>query len=784
MHSITHLTASPPTEGTVGAPIVIVLFVLGWAAIKLRRPRSEAHAIARAMRPGGGIVGFFKAVGAFFKGTWTVLRFLGRLVSGLELNGQRKSTATFWEPGKPLTARPERRQERIDLESLAPRISLIKKEAPTARPWARKAATWVHRYDGKAAGALDAALRLTLALTRAVKAVVRRLQCVYRVVAPVVATLARTAASWSCWPYSARAAARLALLAAALGLATPAWRTITLIALGAALVLAVFLACRFQPAPPTDADLYTDRLWAILRTDLKLPEDTLPDQWLRLPARLADPTARITLRLPVTFRGSELERQQVTDLINSRLPGEWVSRWHFTTEHYVATWRPKPPAPVKAPEPECPDLVDFFDPEIQAAIANCKKGEIVVGRDAHNRIVVKEMGDSETPHWALSVGSGGGKSAFSQMVIAQLIAQGYHIMAADVKRVSVSVYKNVPGVHLYNDPNSPQDMRALIEWFKDEIDARSAIKEKNPHADFPGILLLIEESNEFADISREWWDDNRKARADEFGPAERAADPIWGTVASAARLGRFVHGNILAVFQDMRDQALGGKGLRNLFRLKLMGNYSQNSWKNVVGTTPVPDSVDKAGRMMVVEGNHKYWVQTCYAKPEALAAWAAEQRKKQDFDPAAGLFGAPPEPSPTRLPHLLERLSRDDERLRHLTALEGGLGGETAGELSHHEGNVTAQEADVTASRDTFRLIPGQGGEQTAQDPTAPPELLPLAEIARRLEDVPEVPTADTMRAHKKRRGDDFPQGITQGKKELYTVDQIHAYYLKEAKGA
>uniref|UniRef100_UPI0004CD8BD8 hypothetical protein n=1 Tax=Streptomyces sp. NRRL S-1896 TaxID=1463893 RepID=UPI0004CD8BD8 len=165
-------------------------------------------------------------------------------------------------------------------------------------------------------------------------------------------------------------------------------------------------------------------------------------------------------------------------------------------------------------EPECPERVGFFDPEIQEAIATCKKGEVVVGKDAFGRVIVKELGDSETPHWALSVGTGGGKSAFCQMVIAQLIRQGYFIIPADVKRVSVENYIGLPGVFIYNDPKNPQDMRAAIEWFKDEIDARAAVSESDRSIEFPGMLLVVEESNEFADISRDWWDDNRKTSKD------------------------------------------------------------------------------------------------------------------------------------------------------------------------------------------------------------------------------------------------------------------------------
>lgn len=798
--AVTHTATPPPehtgggiginTTGGISGGTLLALLVVGWALFKLKGPRNETAALARAMRGGGGrIAGFFRGIASVFKGLFSVLRslfqavrFVVRFVGGREMWGPPKSTATFLAAGAPTTQVAD--AQAVELGSIAlpaPRVSLVKKPRRQPSPWAGKAAAWIQDYHGRATSFLDWAVRAALFLARWTARTFRGCRKAYGAVAPAVLTIARTLGAWHCWPYAARGLVRVQLLALAVIYFVPAWPAY-LVALAAAVLFGLLLG-RLTPPKPGDDAVYGPRLWVILRDDLKLPDDEPRENWLMLPERLGADGARIVLRLPWTFRGSELERAQLTELLNTRLPGDWVGRYSFTGETFTAVYTHKPPPKPPAPEPECPEKVGFFDEDIQEAIANCKKGEIVVGKDTFGRIVIKELGDGETPHWALSVGTGGGKSAFCQMVIAQLVAQGYYIFAADVKRVSVSNYIGVAGCYIYNDPMSPQDMRNGVQWFVDEISARSAISEADPTTEFPGILCLIEEANEFADVSREWWDDNRKTKDDEDGPKDRAADPIWGTVASGARLGRHVHGNILAVFQDLRDQALGGKGLRNLFRLKFMGNFSVNSWNNVIGTKPVPESIDEAGRMMIVEGNSQNWVQTLYGTPDELRAWAIEQRERSGFVEGAGLFGAPPKRSPKRLPRLLAGLSRDElpEALRG--ASEGGLSEETAGGVSRSDASVTDFEGSVTGMRDGLRLIPGQGGQEAAQDPTAPPELLSLAEIARRLEDDPSIPKDATMRAHKARR-DDFPKGTEKNGKELYTVSQIQAYYERQEKRA
>ncbi|MFJ2478015.1 hypothetical protein ACIOWI_34470 [Streptomyces sp. NPDC087659] len=732
----------------------------------------------QAVRRPGKLRALWHAVVGLARMVWSVVRFYG----GRELQGEPRSTATFLRPGKPVQGFGPVAPA-VSMASIAvapPKVSLVKAPRRAPRPWARATAAWIETYSGKGAGALDRAVRAVLWCASLAGKIWQGLKAVYGVVAPIVATIARVVGMWHCWPYAARGLARVAMTAALLGFLVPAWRTRIIVLLVLALAAVVAAAHRFQPKPPGDDAVYGPKIWPILSHDLGLPEDEPRESWLWLPELLAADDARIVVRLPWDFRGSEAEKDNVTALINSRVPGEWVGRFIFTGEHAKAVYTHKPPPKPKEPEPECPERVGFFDPDIQEAIANCKKGEIVVGKDPFGRIIIKKL-DGETPHWALSVGTGGGKSAFCHMVIAQLIRQGYHIMAADVKRVSVDIYIGVPGVYVYNDPMNPQDMRAGIEWAVEEISARSAIAEADKSAEFPGLLILIEEANEFADVSREWWDENRKSKDDEFGAKDRAADSIWGTVASGARLGRHVHGNILAIFQDLRDQALGGKGLRNLFRLKLMGNFTVNSWKNVIGTTPVPESVDKAGRMMVVEGNSQYWVQTCFAEPEELRDWAIEQREAIGFDPAAGLWGTAPKPSPKRLPRLLQGVSRDKlpEGLRG--ASEGGLSGENAGHGVTLDLGVTP---GVTPQRDGLRLIPGQAGAEGAEDPLKAPVLLSIAEIAREMQARRYDIEAELIRKHKSRReSTGFPVGIGEGREEKFTLTQLITFYEQRGIG-
>lgn len=56
-------------------------------------------------------------------------------------------------------------------------------------------------------------------------------------------------------------------------------------------------------------------------------------------------------------------------------------------------------------------------------ITDCKTGEVALGKDETGAVIVRRL-NGETPHWAQSVGTGGGTSTFNVSVAVQLIARG------------------------------------------------------------------------------------------------------------------------------------------------------------------------------------------------------------------------------------------------------------------------------------------------------------------------------------------------------------------------
>ncbi|MYZ39960.1 MULTISPECIES: hypothetical protein [unclassified Streptomyces] len=463
----------------------------------------------------------------------------------------------------------------------------------------------------------------------------------------------------------------------------------------------------------------------------------------------------VKIRLPDGWHGQDGHKDMLRELVQDRMGGRWSGEWNLKSYPFSVVFTPQKPRPKLEP----PETVDFFDTAVQQAIAQCKPGQLVLGIDERHKPVFKSM-TGETAMWALSVGSGGGKSSFLQMIITQLVGQGATVVGIDVKMASIICFEGVPGVHLYTDPGNVGDMRSAIKWVAREVEARNYVKKKDPGKNFDRLTLILEEGNEFGDASKAYWNDTKEK-------GDPASDPIWGDIASVMRMGRHVNVTIIGVFQDLREAAVGSRGLRNMFRLILMGNYNANQWKMIVNTTPVPESIDRAGRMMIIEGNRRIWIQVPYADPDAFREHSLKLRRERGYS-TEDLYGTPPSASPQRLPSLLQESTPllTKEAAPALEAADFGDGGGVVTLVKDEE----AEPGDTEFDEDLDELADNEyEGEPAA-------ELLALAEISRRLAEEGIEVSAELMRQHKRRRAD-FPAGEAVDGKDLFTYEAVAGYY-------
>ncbi|MFH0246565.1 hypothetical protein ACGRHY_30015 [Streptomyces sp. HK10] len=445
---------------------------------------------------------------------------------------------------------------------------------------------------------------------------------------------------------------------------------------------------------------------------LARPLENSPDNVLRglvVPGRTDREDATVTVPVPDGWHG---DRKAVESIVAARLGGDWDAEWRLREAPFTAVF-------TRAPSP--PGMVKWA--EVLPHIAQNAPGEIVVGLNSRGLPV---RGDfvREEPMWGLSIGSGGGKSVFLWTVAAQLVAQGATLVGIDPKYVSLDPLVGVPGVEIHNDPRDVGAMWDAIRRFRETMEDRFAQWTQDRSLEFPRMVLMLEEGNMFSDLSKDYWREVKKK-------GDPAQPPVWGDIAAILRMGRQANANMIAVFQRMDDASTGGRGLRDSFGFRMLGRFTWQAWRMLIGTTPIPRSQKKRGRFIVVDGGAHTWVQAPYATPEEIRAYCLAAREAQGWE----------EPAPVSPQGRPDGVSVCDQ------------------------GRDTAPTGTGTP---VLTLVKGDGG--AAEPPR--PRLYTLAEAAR--ENV--VPLSyEALKKARQRTG--FPAPADTGKRDRWTAEQLTEWH-------
>jgi len=344
---------------------------------------------------------------------------------------------------------------------------------------------------------------------------------------------------------------------------------------------------------------------------LAVPLETDPVNVLRglvVPLRVRRDSA-VVVPIPDGWHG---DRKLVQAIVSARLGGDWSAEWRLLGAPFSVRFS-------RVAEPPRQVLWRDALQYIESAAPN----EVLIGLDNLSRPKYANF-EVEEPMWGLSVGSGGGKSVFLWGVAAQLIRQGASITAIDPKMISLEPLSGIPGVELHDDPRDVQAMWDAIRRFRQAMEDRYEQWRNDHSIVFRRMVLLIEEGNMFSDLSREYWRTIRSSQ-DPMSP------PVWQDIAAILRMGRQANANVIAVFQRMDSNATGGQGLRDYFGFRILGRFTHQQWRMLVGTTPVPKSQKRRGRFLVVEDGDPYWIQSPLSTAEEIRDFCLTERERQGW---------------------------------------------------------------------------------------------------------------------------------------------------------
>ncbi len=310
-------------------------------------------------------------------------------------------------------------------------------------------------------------------------------------------------------------------------------------------------------------------LAAVLAGKLDISHQRPAREWVSVPRDYATPGGHpVVIDLPSRFGGNEREQKALLQLIRPRLGLEDIeASWQLSGRH--------PRVLISAP-PEPPRTALYAD--YAAALAAAPEFEPVLGVVADGSLVHAKMQD-DSPHIALSAGSGAGKSKLTASRIAQALFHGWHVIIIDWKVESHEWAKGLPGVTYVSDV---EDIHNVCVRIGQEVDMRRML---SPEMRMRRVRTLVvrEEWNVTAQQLSTYWallraQNMRMPMEDrEIMPARSPAITSMDTLDAAGR--SFSMFDFL-IAQRMSSRVFNGNtDARESFGLRLLSRYTMQTWK-------------------------------------------------------------------------------------------------------------------------------------------------------------------------------------------------------------
>lgn len=320
--------------------------------------------------------------------------------------------------------------------------------------------------------------------------------------------------------------------------------------------------------------------------------------WITTELDVTGAVVSAELKLTEGWPADEKDKQRLVSIASQKL----------AIESAEPKWRLAGPTPllrlVHSPPP--PDRVSMSEllPELLA----CKPDELLIGLGKNDTLVKASLA-SDSPHIALSMGTGAGKSNLAGWLLLQLLLRGGIGLVLDAKRrLSYPwILKNEQG-ELSPLPNvayawTTAQLHAAMCWQSSELDRRGDVAftgmgaRGNVRANVGAPLVtLAEELNLAVPRLRAYWSERRD---DEDGPSKSPAFTGLGEVAFA---GRQVHMHLVLIGQMLTAEATGSRdsSVKENCGIKLLARYGPKGWRLMAEDIPMPPPPTVTGRVQVV----------------------------------------------------------------------------------------------------------------------------------------------------------------------------------------
>lgn len=319
----------------------------------------------------------------------------------------------------------------------------------------------------------------------------------------------------------------------------------------------------------------------------------------RRPGEQLGPRIELTVETPYLTKE---QRQLVSSIITSKVPvSDLIESWSQVGIRVRSRWtvRQRPPAQVGHDH-----LLEHFD--------RLKEWEFYLGQGPGDRPVILSLKD-DSPHIAVSAGSGAGKSVLAQLLAVQVLRRGGRVVILDRK----GSHRWAIGLDGVDYCTKPHQMHEALLRTAGVANQRNddALREDEDWDPGARVLVICEELNATIGQLTNYWVEVREKSDPKKSPAIAAlADLLF--------MGRSAKVNVLAIAQMLTARAIGGPEARENFGIRCLARYTVNAWKMLVPEAGMPRSSRTLGRWQVVIGGTATEVQVTYLTAKQARAFA------------------------------------------------------------------------------------------------------------------------------------------------------------------
>lgn len=287
-------------------------------------------------------------------------------------------------------------------------------------------------------------------------------------------------------------------------------------------------------------------------------------RWVQVPRGFREPNGSpVSIHLPLGFTGADRGTcDRLVRTVSARLGlRDPEVRWELEGD--------APRVLLSAP-PVPPRLVTYAD--MARHLEASQEYRPVLGLAARGSALCAEM-IADSPHIALSAGSGAGKSELVKLIVMQALRWGWGVVILDWKEVSQEWAEGLPGVRIVRDIG---DIHEWLVRLGEDLETRKRSYRQDPT--LPGrskVLVVYEEMNITADLLAAYWQDLRSTEPD---PEVRRSMPLKSPALRAQNAlifgGRQFGIHLLCSAQRFSARVMQGNAdLRDNFGIRLMARY-------------------------------------------------------------------------------------------------------------------------------------------------------------------------------------------------------------------